>query len=117
MKPTDKELQAVRDQIATSKGKLGLSNAEIGRLSQVHPSQVGRICDGGFRTFSHNVLQICKALDVAVPRSNPATEKTETDWTHAESTIRKLWNETPGGARFIAHLLAALAELQSIRRR
>jgi hypothetical protein len=116
MKPSDKQLETLKVQLALAKKESGLSNAEIGRFSNVHPSQVGRICDGHFRTFSHNVVQICKALNVAVPRLEPEAASANQDWLQAQSSMRKLWDETPERAKVIIRILDAIAELQVPRK-
>src|SRR3546814_19182577 len=64
MKATEKELEALRGQIAKARADSSLSDAEIAQISRVHPSQVSRICRGSFRTISNNVVQICNVLEV-----------------------------------------------------
>lgn len=115
MKPSDKQLESVRDLIAKAYVKKGLSNAEIGRIARVHPSQVGRICGGHFKTFSHNVVQVCKALDVKVPRLELKAGEMDPAWAQAQSSMRRIWDETPEGAMTIARMLDAIAELQTKR--
>ena len=80
----------------------------------MHPSQVGRICGGQFRTFSHNVVQICKALDVHIPRLE-SSGKSDPAWVRAQSSMRRIWDETPEGAKAIARMLDAVAELKAQR--
>ncbi|WP_347302145.1 helix-turn-helix transcriptional regulator [Croceibacterium sp. TMG7-5b_MA50] len=113
MKPSNKQLELVSDSIAAAYADQKLSNAEIGRIAGVHPSQVGRICSGKFKTFSHNVVQICKALGVKVPRLEPDAGETDPEWAQAQSSMRRVWDETPEGARVIARMLNAVAELQA----
>src|SRR3546814_15070219 len=108
MNPTSKQLQELHAKIAASKDAKGFSHAEIGRISNVHPSQVDRICDGGFRTFSHNVLQICKVLDVDLPRLEATTTEVDPAWEQAQTSIRTLWDETPVEALTSARMLNAL---------
>src|SRR3546814_20766943 len=98
MKPTSKQLQELHAKIAASKDAKGFSHAEIGRISNVHPSQVGRICDGGFRTFSHNVVQICKVLDVAIPRLAATTAEVGPAGAPPQTRIRHLRSRPPAGA-------------------
>ena len=115
MKPTSKLLDNLQKNIAEAKARSGLSQAEIGRISRVHPSQVARICSGRFRTLSHNVVQICKALGVSVPRLEPDVDGLPPEWAAAQSSMRRIWDETPEGARTIAKLLNAVADLQAAR--
>ena len=112
MKPSSIQLQTVRDRIIEAYGAKRQTNAEIGRTARVHPSQVGRICAGDFKTFSHNVVQICKVLGVRVPRLEPRTSKADPAWTRAQSSMRKIWDETPEGAHAIARMLDAVAEIR-----
>src|SRR5258708_40339046 len=116
MKPTRKQLDDLQAKIVAAYAETGLSNAEIGRISTVHPSQVGRICEGGFKTFSHNVVQVCKALGVIVPRLEPRKGETNPDWARAQSSMRKIWDQTPEGARTIARMLDAIADLKAARK-
>lgn len=113
MKPNDKQLKSVADSIAAAHADKKLSNTEIGRIADVHPSQVGRICSGDFKTFSHNVVQICKALGVKVPRLEPDAGEMDPAWAQAQSSMRRVWDETPEGAQVIARMLNAVAELQA----
>jgi hypothetical protein len=115
MKPSSPQLQEVRSRIATAHRRKGLSNAEIGRMANVHPSQVGRICGGDFKTFSHNVVRICKALDVRVPRLEPSG-KSDAAWVQVQSSIRRIWDETPEGAKAIARMLDAVADIKKAQR-
>ncbi len=116
MKPSDKQLRDLSAQIATARLESGLTDAEIGRLSDVHPSQVGRICGGSFRTFSYNVVQICRTLGVAVPIIEPEVAGADPTWFQAQSRMRRLWDATPEGAKVIIRLLDAIADLQTVRK-
>lgn len=116
MKPSDKQLDSVRGMIAEAYGKKGLSHAEISRIARVHPSQVSRICGGRFKTFSHNVMQICKALDVSVPSLEIGMGEIDPAWERAQSSMSRMWNETPEGAVAISRVLDAIAELQIVGR-
>ena len=113
MKPTDKQLEEIKTRIATARERSELSDAEIARISNVHPSQVSRICGGSFKTFSNNVMQICSILGVAVTRLEPGADLA---WLQAQSSMRRLWDETPEGAEAIVRLLEAIAELQTTRK-
>lgn len=113
MKPTIKQLDDLKGKIGAARDAKGLSYAELGRISLVHPSQVGRICEGQFKTFSHNVVQVCKALDVKVPRLQPKLEpKIAPEWAQAMSSMRKIWDDTPEGAQVISRMLDAIADLK-----
>lgn len=115
MKPTSKQISDLQAKIAEAQAQKGLSWAQIGRISDVHPSQVGRICSGQFKTFSYNVVQVCKALEVSVPRLEPNTEHVAPEWAAVQSSMRRIWDETPEGAKTIAKLLNAIADLQTAR--
>jgi hypothetical protein len=115
MKPTGKQLGDLQTKIATAQAGTRLSRAEIARISNVHPSQVARICSGQFKTFSHNVVQICRALGVSVPRLEPDADEVAPEWAAVQSSVRRIRDETPEGARTIAKLLNAIADLQAAR--
>lgn len=112
MKPTSKQLDELRTRIVEARGSKGLTNAELGRISLVHPSQVGRICEGRFKTFSHNVVQICKALGVKVTRLEPKSKGMTPEWSQAMSSMRRIWDDTPEGAQKIVRMLDAIADLK-----
>lgn len=112
MKPTIKQLDDLKAEILNARASKGLSNAEIGRISRVHPSQVGRICEGRFKTFSHNVVQVCKALGVKVPHLEPGQSSMAPEWAQAMSSMRRIWDDTPEGAQVIMRMLDAIADLK-----
>lgn len=112
MKPTIKQLNDLKAKIVAARGAKGLSYAELGRISRVHPSQVGRICEGHFKTFSHNVVQVCKALEIKVPRLEPQQSGMAPEWAQAMSSMRKIWDDTPEGAQVITRMLDAIADLK-----
>lgn len=113
MKPTIKQLSAVKRDLAKKRRLSKLTNTEIGRISGVHQSQVGRICAGQFKTYSFNVVQICKVLDVPLPRATTAVADEDPAWAKVQSSIRELWDETPEGARAIAQMIEAVAKVAS----
>jgi hypothetical protein len=112
VKPTSKQLDDLKAKIVDARASKSLTYAELGRISLVHPSQVGRICEGRFKTFSHNVVQVCKALDVKVPRLEPKQSGMAPEWAQAMSSMRKIWDDTPEGAQVITRLLDAIADLK-----
>ena len=68
MKPTSKHLNVVQRDLARNRSLSRLSNAEISHIPDVHPSQIGRICGGQFKTLSFIAVQNCKVLGVVLPR-------------------------------------------------
>lgn len=116
MKSTIKEISDFANDLAKARSEMSLSNAEIGRISGVHPSQVGRICEGNFKTFSHNVVQVCNALGVTVPQTKSPHLPKDPSWVKVERSIRKLWDATPEGARSIARMLDAIADVSKLDR-
>lgn len=115
MKPTIKQLGDVKRDIVQKHKHSKLSNAEISRISGVHQSQVGRICNGQFKTFSFNVVQICKVLDVALPREALPIAAEDPSWAEVQSSMKELWDETPEGAKAIAQMIKAVAKVASKR--
>lgn len=115
MKPTIKQLGDVKRDIMQKHELSKLSNAEISRISGVHQSQVGRICNGQFKTFSFNVVQICKVLDVALPREAFPIAAEDRSWAEVQSSMKELWDETPEGAKAIAQMIKAVAKVASKR--
>ena len=113
MKPSRRDIEALTSQLCSAKTSKELSNAEIGRQADVHPSQVGRILGGQFRTFSLNVLQVCAILNIDVHELQRQTLKDSAAWLQLERSLRHLWDDTPHGARLIAILLDTIAKLRS----
>lgn len=111
MKPTSKQLSALQRRIADRYSVSGRSNAEIGRLASVHPSQVGRICSGNFKTVSANVVQVCRVLGVKVPKMAESA-RMDPEWAKANASLRRIWDQTPQGAATIRRVLDAIADLQ-----
>jgi len=109
MKPTIKQLDELKAKIVDARASKGLTYAELARISLVHPSQVGRICEGHFKTFSHNVVQVCKALEIKVSRLEPSRSPASPEWAQAMSSMRKIWDDTPEGAQVITRMLEAIA--------
>src|SRR3546814_2730438 len=98
MKATEKELEALRVQIAKARADSSLSDAELAQISRVHPSQVSRICRGSFRTISNNVVQICNVLEVPMQATPVPWIEENNSWRKLEASVRKLWDNTPEGA-------------------
>lgn len=113
MKPTIKQLDELKAKIVDARALRGLTYAELGRISLVHPSQVGRICQGQFKTFSYNVVQVCKALEIKAPRLEPKQSGIAPEWAQAISSMRKIWDDTPEGAQVITRMLDAIADLRA----
>ena len=111
MKPSDKEICDLHKRISRARSEMELSHAELGKMAEVHASQVSRICAGEFKTFSNNVVQICKVLRVKVPRLEEE-EEMEAEWGKVHASLRRIWDETPEGAATIRRLLDAIAELR-----
>jgi hypothetical protein len=112
MKPTRKQLNALQKRISDKYAKSSLRNADIGRLANVHPSQVGRVCAGNFKTISNNVVQICKILKVKVPKLDEESNM-DTEWAKANASLRRIWDQTPEGAATIRRMLDAVADLRA----
>lgn len=112
MKPTRKQLSALQKRISDNHAKSGLSNADLGRLVNVHPSQVARICAGEFKTISNNVVQICRILKVKAPKIDEEPGM-DTEWQKANASLRRIWDETPEGAARIRRMLDAVADLHA----
>ena len=75
----------------------------------MHPSQVGRIFQGQFRTFSYNVTRICKVLNVSVDDGKGAPP--DANLRRLETSVRKIWDGSPESARKVSRLLESVADL------
>ena len=110
MKLSRAEIADVGKRLRSAAKKQRLTVTEIGRLAGVHPSQVGRICRGEFRTMSFNVVQVCRVLGLDPSAGRPAT-KTDAAWAQLERNLRKLWEESPDRATQMARLMEAMTKL------
>ena len=95
------EIDEVRQRLRSAVKKQQLTVTEIGRLASVHPSQVGRICRGEFRTMSHNVVEVCRVLGLDPVAGKPAGKEAAA-WAGLERDLEKLWEESPDRARQMA---------------
>ncbi|MES0069396.1 helix-turn-helix domain-containing protein [Mesorhizobium sp. M0074] len=112
MKPSSKQISGVQKRILSARAKRNLSYADLSKMARVHASQVSRICAGDFKTFSNNVVQICKVLKVKVPRLEEEIDM-DTEWAKAHASLRRIWDETPEGAMTIRRVLDAIADLRA----
>jgi len=110
MKLSRVEIEDVRRRLRSALKKQRLTVSEIGRLAGVHPSQVGRICRGEFRTMSHNVVEVCRVLGLDPAAAQPATES-DAAWALLERNLRKLWEDSPDRAKQMAKLMEAMTKL------
>jgi len=110
MKLSREDIEDVRRRLRSALKKQRLTVTEIGRLAGVHPSQVGRICRGEFRTMSHNVVEVCRVLGLDPAVAKPATES-DAAWARLESNLRDLWEDSPDRARRMAKLMEAMTKL------
>lgn len=110
MKLSREDIEEVRKRLRSAVRKQQLTVTEIGRLAGVHPSQVGRICRGEFRTMSHNVMEVCRVLGLEPMAARPATAM-DAAWAQLERDLQKLWKDSPDRARQMAKLLDAMARL------
>lgn len=110
MKLSRSDIDDVRNRLRSAVKKQRLTVTEIGRVAGVHPSQVGRICRGEFRTMSHNVMEVCRVLGVDPAETKPATER-DAAWAALERDLGKLWEDSPDRARRMTKLLDAMAKL------
>jgi transcriptional regulator with XRE-family HTH domain len=109
MKLSRAEIEDLRRRIHFALKKQRLTAAQIGRIAGVHPSQVGRICRGEFRTMSHNVVEVCRAL--GLDPSAPKPTARDAAWAQVERNLRELWEEDPDRARRMARLMEAMTKL------
>ncbi|WP_206611541.1 hypothetical protein [Falsirhodobacter deserti] len=109
--PGGEQLDELHKRILRKFAKSKLSKADLGRLANVHPSQVGRVCAGDFKTISNNVVQICRVLKVKVPKVDEEIEM-DAEWAKANASLRRIWDQTPEGAAIIRRVLDAIADLR-----
>lgn len=112
MKPNSKQISDLQKRISRARKKRNLSYADLAKMARVHASQVSRICAGEFKTFSNNVVQICRILKIRVPRLEEESEM-DTEWAKTHASLRRIWDETPEGAATIRRVLDAIADLRA----
>lgn len=113
MKATAEEISTLRQRIAIARASSALSDSEIGELTRVHPSQVGRICRGEFKTISNSVVQICKALGMHMETAPLDASEESVAWRRLEASLRSLWDKTPEGAEKIVRVLDTIGALRT----
>lgn len=111
MKPTSKQISTLQARIAKRMASDPISFADIARATGVNPSQVGRICKGDFKTFSDNLVQVCRVLKVTIPRISPK-EDIDKEWSKVHASVSRICREHPDGAKLIGRVLDAIADLQ-----
>lgn len=111
MKATASQIAVLRREIAVARDACSLSDTEIGVIARVHPSQVGRVCRGEFRTVSHNVVQICKTIGLEIESVALTNDDDAVAWQRLESSLRELWDKdkTPEGADRIVRVLDTIS--------
>ena len=110
MKLSRADIEDVRRRLRFALKKQQLTVTEVGRLASVHPSQVGRICRGDFRTMSYNVVQVCRVLGISADAAKPAT-KSDASWALVERNLKQLWEDSPDRAKRMTRLMEAMTEL------
>ncbi len=109
MKPSPKERSDLVERIVKRRGETPLTDADLGRRARVHPSQVGRICRGDFKTFSSNVVQVCKALGLAIELPDTGTQ--DDDGRLAlEQSVTRAWDRSIDGAKRLARVIDAVSD-------
>ena len=110
MKATEKELHHLKDRIAEANAEMGSTRSFLSKKSGVHASQVSRICRGDFKTISHNVVQVCKALGLKVAFMEESSPP-DADWSKVQASARRLWEKSDKNADQISKLLEAIGDL------
>jgi predicted XRE-type DNA-binding protein len=103
-----KLVAAIQQRVADS----GLSYSEIARAADVDVSQASRICRGQFKTVSHNVVQICKALGLKTEAPQDGLPTGNPHFKRLQHGLYKLWDQTPEDADRLFQLLIHLAEIR-----
>lgn len=100
-----------KDRLLEARANSPLSNAEIGRRSQVQRAQVGRILSGKFKTIGANTARVGHVLgvvteDIIVPSASPVPI-----WRRVERRLISVWDGTEAGAERILALLDDYASI------
>lgn len=91
----------------------GLSFSALATLAGVDSGQACRICNGQFRTLSHNVVRICNVLNVRPPEEDVRSSLSSGD-SNRERLIAELfatWDHTTAGAEHLVDLLSAVRRI------
>ena len=109
MKPTADQVQELKERLVAQRSAVGMSLAEVGHQAGVHPSQVGRIFQGNFRTFSHNVMRVCRTLNVSI--DDGAGAPPDANRRRVEMSVERILDGTPENALKVSRLLESVADL------
>ncbi|MGB3723789.1 MAG: helix-turn-helix transcriptional regulator [Pacificimonas sp.] len=112
MKATAAQLMTLRKDLDSARISQGRTNAEIGRLAGVDPSQVSRICRGRFKRISYNVVQVCSVLGIKIETVALSPRSNDVSWRKLEASLRKLWDDTPQGAAKISRVLETIGNFK-----
>ena len=113
MKATPKQLADLKGQIAKAVAVSELTRSEISEKSQVHASQVSRICRGQFKTISHHVVQVCRELGIKLETPSTAATKEDASWSRLQASVRSIWDKTPEGAAKLVRVLDTIGQLKN----
>jgi transcriptional regulator with XRE-family HTH domain len=83
------------------------SLTRLARTTGVHQSQLSRILSGNFKSFSSNVMQICKALDLgATPSGADRDRKAIVD------SALAIWDGSTKDREDVVRLLNQIAKMR-----
>jgi len=111
MKATEKELTALKRDIAEARRKRVLRIADIGRMANVDASQVSRVVRGDFKTISSNVVQICKVLGLELETLAAPADGHDIGSSRLHAGVRRLYEKNPQIADRLATVLETIADL------
>lgn len=112
MTPTDSALRDLIRRLADAQRSAALTQAEIASRARLDPSQVSKIMAGRFKRFGTGVVQVCKALGVALEGDDRLVDEADPEWVRLETSMRRAWDRTPEGADRLACILDAVADLR-----
>lgn len=97
--------QSICEKIRAEVKSRNITQAELGKMADIHQSQVSRILRGEFRRPSTNVIKVCKSLGISLKPD----ERTENSLPLTDA-IHSIWDGTKSGEASLIRLLRALGD-------
>lgn len=94
--------------------EMSATYSEIASATDIHASQVSRICRGQFKTISPSVVQICRFLGVDIFDVPGLGKTNELHQKRLKRGVLEIWDRTPEDADRIVRLLRQIAALRGM---
>src|ERR1700754_729457 len=102
MKMTTQGQRLFQRDVAARLAARGITASKLGKIAEIHQSQVSRIITGKFKNVSSNVLQICIILDLRVDDYVSSTTSSDVDRARILEAALSAWDGSAEDARALS---------------